>query len=225
LLFDFLHLDLITIVARLLVIVTALSFHEFAHAFVAYKLGDDTAYRMGRITLNPLAHLDPIGTIMILLLGFGGAKPVEVNPLNFKNHRKGMAAVAVAGPLSNFLLAFITFIIARIVIFFAYSSGNITPLFYTIIDILSIMAGTNISLGVFNLLPIPPLDGSKVLGAFVAQDFYYKMISYQQQSYTVLLFLMASGIATPIIRFFSIILFDALYYMSGFVDIIFKLFT
>ena len=224
-LFDFFDLDMMTIVARLLVLATSLSVHEWAHAFVAYKLGDDTAYRMGRVTLNPLVHLDPIGTLMILLLGFGGAKPVEVNPLNFRNHRKGMAAVAFAGPLSNFILAFITLIIVRVWWRVALLTGGPSSVTHNAINILYIMATTNISLGVFNLIPISPLDGSKVLGAFIVNDFYYKMLRYQQQSYMVLLIVMATGLASPIIRFFSVNIFNGLFFLSGFVDMIFNFFV
>ena len=140
--------------------------HEAAHAFAAHKLGDDTAKWNGRLTLNPLAHLDPIGSLMILAFGIGYAKPVPVNPYNFRkcSRKTGMALTALAGPLSNLLMAAISMGIFRLIYTFTTSY---TVLMYANLVLLNMIVPINIGLAVFNLLPIPPLDGSRIFGAIL----------------------------------------------------------
>lgn len=140
--------------------------HEAAHAFAAHKLGDDTAKWNGRLTLNPLAHLDPIGSLMILAFGIGYAKPVPVNPYNFRkcSRKTGMALTALAGPLSNLLMAAISMGIFRLIYTFTTSY---TVLMYANLVLLNVFVPINIGLAVFNLLPIPPLDGSRIFGAIL----------------------------------------------------------
>jgi len=150
-------------------VLIAITFHEYAHAYVADKLGDDTPRRQGRLTLNPFAHIDPYGLILMLTVGFGWGKPVEINPNNFTRKvtvRKGDALVSIAGPCMNFILAIIFSIIYGLIIRFSHSwvlteYGNI------ILNILQYTISMNVGLGVFNLIPLPPLDGSKVLLAFL----------------------------------------------------------
>ncbi len=146
-------IDLVYFAVALLLAITV---HEFSHAWVANYLGDTTAKKAGRVTLNPLAHLDPLGTIMLLLVRFGWGKPVPINPNNFKNPRLGSALTALAGPTSNFLLANLLAIIFK----FSNLSGTAIGAFL----ILAIYM--NLVLMVFNLLPIPPLDGSKFFALF-----------------------------------------------------------
>lgn len=179
-------------------ILLSLSFHEMAHAYVSYRHGDPTARNMGRLTMNPLKHLDPLGTLMLLIsmksgFGFGWAKPVPINPTYYKNHKRGTVMVSLAGPVSNLLMAFIfSFPMALI----ALNSGsgitvneiynsslgiygtdfsaqsiifNISRFFYMI----------NIGLAVFNIIPIPPLDGSKILTAFLPANLYFKLMRYE----------------------------------------------
>ena len=143
-------------------LIFALCVHEFSHGYIAYIYGDETAYRMGRLTLNPLAHLDPIGSMMILFVGVGYAKPVPVNPNNLRNPRKDMIKVAAAGPASNFILSFI-----GVFIFTLFSKLGLLqdsfPLFFSYFIII------NTYLGLFNLIPIYPLDGGQIFGNVIAK--------------------------------------------------------
>jgi Zn-dependent protease len=146
-----------------------MSFHEFCHAYVAYLLGDYTAARQGRLTLNPLRHLDPIGTITLLVLGFGWAKPVQINSRFFRKPRRDIALVSLAGAAGNFLSALVVAIIWGLVIRFFpdavfYSIGRSMSSFSQVINNLMML---NVGLGIFNLIPIPPLDGSRVLSMFL----------------------------------------------------------
>ena len=144
-------------------LVFSLCFHEFAHAYIAYRLGDYTAAHQGRLTLNPLAHLDPMGSMMLLVAGFGYAKPVPVNPINLNNPRTDMMKIAFAGPLSNFILAFIGILL---MLYFGselthaaeYGQLGLGLWFFTTI---------NITLGIFNLIPLYPLDGGQIFGGFL----------------------------------------------------------
>ena len=165
---------LMQIAAVLFIIFCVLPFHEFAHAFVAHKLGDPTAKWNGRVTLNPLASIDPVGAMFILLFGFGWAKPVPVDSRYFKNRKRDTALVALAGPVANLIAAFIgTFILNLIAVIF-----NIVPTFIYVFIYYYVVI--NISLAAFNLIPIPPLDGSKILEAFLPNSVYYNYYRYQR---------------------------------------------
>ncbi|MBQ9516575.1 MAG: site-2 protease family protein [Eubacterium sp.] len=177
--------------------------HELSHAFVAFKLGDNTAKREGRLTFNPIKHIDPIGMIMILLFGIGYAKPVPVDMRNFKNPKQGMALVALAGPVSNLLMAwiscFITYAIA------AVSQGSLVLQLIQIFFMFSTYI--NISLGVFNLLPIPPLDGSKILAAVLPDRVYYKYMMYERYVMIGLMILLFTGVLGGLISGLSSVMF------------------
>ncbi len=179
-------------------IIFSLSAHECAHAFVAYKLGDDTARLMGRMTLNPMKHLDPIGTVLLLIAGFGYARPVPVNPLRFKNSRRGMALTALAGPVTNFIIAFFFTIIYAVFIkvfpFNAISTDTGVFWFMIISYLLSYMVALNITLGVFNFIPIPPLDGSKILQLIIPDRAYEKIRPYERYISIVFIVLLVSGV-------------------------------
>lgn len=189
----FLGLDmpqiLIGIAVRCLIIFGILPIHEYAHARMAYALGDDTASLKGRMTLNPLAHVDWVGALCIMLIGFGWAKPVPVNPYNFTDraHKKrGMALTALAGPLSNLIVAIIGMIIFRIVcsfegVGFTSFDGNLYYFKDSALIVwyaFSTLVTINISLAIFNLIPIPPLDGSKILSAFIPDKILYKISEF-----------------------------------------------
>lgn len=151
-------------------ILVAITFHEYAHAYAADKLGDDTPRNQGRLTLNPLGHLDPIGSIMLLFAGFGWGKPVQVNPRNYDRRfsmDKADAIVSIAGPLMNFFLAILLTIIYCLIYKFSSVSFISSQLGTIIVLMINIAISINIGLGVFNLIPLPPLDGSKVIKAFL----------------------------------------------------------
>ena len=186
-----LRLPLEVLIILLPVLIFSLCFHEFAHGYVAYHLGDHTAYRNGRLTLNPLAHLDPIGSLMILFVGFGWAKPVPVNPGNFSNPRIDMIKVAFAGPASNLILAFLGGIVVRLLNFSGVIIGDV------LVQFLYFFMYINIALAVFNKLPVAPLDGSQIFGNLISKN--NPELAYKLQYYgpKILLGLIVIGIVTP----------------------------
>ena len=167
-----------------------ITIHELAHGFTAYKLGDNTAKNMGRLTLNPIKHIDPIGMLMMLMVGFGWAKPVPVDMRNFKHPKWYMAITAIAGPLSNIILAVIfMFIMGFVAIPLGYNASDLSMIVFTI---LSLTVFLNIALAIFNMLPLPPLDGSKVLFSLLPEKWYYKILKYERYGMIFLLVLMSS---------------------------------
>ncbi len=193
-------------------ILLALSFHEYAHAYIANKFGDDTAKQSGRLTLNPLAHLDPIGTIMIFLVHFGWAKPVPVNLHRLRNPKKDMLWISAAGPLANMILALISGLLLRFIFAFGGAPNQhsiIGLLIYAVFWSLQI----NLALAIFNLLPIAPLDGSKILFGLLPVKHGDKIYFLERYGPFILLGLIIFGRATgvpilggliwPFVKFFS----------------------
>ncbi|PHA00370.1 site-2 protease family protein [Bacillus pseudomycoides] len=170
-------------------VVMALSVHEFAHAYVAYKFGDDTAKRQGRLTLSPLAHLDIIGLIAVLLIGFGWARPVPVNPYNFKRPRLAGILVSIAGPISNLLLGALGLIAWYSLLKFGVIDAIPMAVGETLFQFFQIFIGINIVLFVFNLLPIPPLDGYRVVEDLAPTNVRAKMTQYEKYGSIFLLIL------------------------------------
>ena len=196
--------------------VLALTVHEYAHARVAYSLGDPTAYNAGRLTLNPLKHLDIIGSLMLVFVGFGWAKPVPVNPYYFRgDRRKGMMAVSVAGPLSNLIQAFILTIIFALLWRFAPSflfGLNSWPL-----NFIHFFIHINLVLCIFNLLPLPPLDGSKILAGILPERHGRFIYTLEQYGYLILLALVLLGVVREVIFPIVSFLFRLLMNMASFI--------
>lgn len=192
---------LLSLVLTLPAVLIAITFHEFAHGFAADKLGDDTARRQGRLNLNPLSHLDPIGTVMLIFAGFGWGKPVEINPRNFNRNIKmsvGEAIVAAAGPIMNLLLAIIFGVIYAVVWKFA-PNFLITQVGTIVMVLLQSCILTNIGLGIFNLIPLPPLDGSKIINGFLPYNIRNWFEKYYQIFYIAFVIIWITGIAGKII--------------------------
>jgi len=195
---DFLNLALLRILPALLCI----TIHELAHGFAAYKLGDTTAKDLGRLTLNPIKHIDPVGLLMMLLIGFGWAKPVPVDMRNFKHPKWYMAITAFAGPFSNILLAVVVMFILGLVatslgVLVGFNSWHVmftNDTTGTIYLIIRNTASLSIGLAVFNMLPIPPLDGSKVVFSLLPEKTYYKVLRYERYGIILLLIVMNSGL-------------------------------
>ncbi|EMA6343331.1 site-2 protease family protein [Bacillus cytotoxicus] len=205
-------------------IIIALSVHEFAHAYIAYKFGDDTAKRQGRLTLSPMSHLDPIGMIAVLILGFGWARPVPVNPYNFKRPRLAGILVSIAGPISNFLLA----AIGLIIWYGLLRIGVLTAIPFAVADTLGqffeIFIVLNVVLLVFNLLPIPPLDGYRVMEDLAPANVRAKMTQYEKYGAIALLIL----VITPLDRYtiqpiFSVVIPQVLGFLESIIAPIFGL--
>lgn len=180
-------------------VLAALVFHELAHGWVSGKLGDPTPKMTGRMTLNPLAHLDPIGAVLMILTGFGWAKPVEINPRYYKNPKKGMALTALAGPLANLALSIAAFIIYGIIYIIYEKTGFFANSIFSITGLLWRFVTLNLSFMVFNFIPIPPLDGSRILGLFLSDRAYFKIQEYERYSFILIILLSASGAFDAII--------------------------
>lgn len=208
--------DLIALIAGLFasvfVVFCTMPVHECAHAFVANKLGDGTARLSGRMTLNPMKHIDPIGALMIILVGFGYAKPVPVNPRNFKNPKTGMALTALAGPVSNLLMAAIFILLKNIVGVLPAANVLATALylFFTYAAII------NIGLAVFNLIPIPPLDGSRVLQLLIPSKYYYKFLQYERYIVLIVFALLFFGVLSRPLAYLETVIFNGLDYVIGY---------
>ena len=180
------------IVQRLImipIVLIALTFHEFCHGLVSTKLGDPTPRLTGRLTLNPLAHLDPIGTLLMIFTGFGWAKPVQINPGYYKKPKWGMALTALAGPISNFVLAFAAMLVYTIIHIINLKTGVFAGAMYQISYFVLLFAQVNLCFMVFNLIPIPPLDGSRVLGLFLSTSAYFKLQRFERYSMILIIVL------------------------------------
>lgn len=209
---DFMQI-IIYIISSLAVIFLTLPVHEFAHGLAAVKLGDNTPRWQGRLTLNPFAHIDYIGALCILLFGFGWAKPVQVNNFNFRNPKRDMALTAAAGPVSNLIMAFAGYLLFNLFYILTNSLGLVF-LWYIGIFFLYV-AQINISLAVFNLIPIPPLDGSRLLFAFLPDKYYYKLMQYERIIFWVLLLLLWTNILDLPLSFLSSAVQSGISFLAG----------
>ncbi len=182
----------INLLVRVFTVFCILPIHEYAHALTAVNLGDDTPRLQGRLSMNPLAHLDIFGSLMILLCGFGYAKPVSINPRNFKNPKAGMALTALAGPGSNILLSVIFAVLANCANIWNANTGS-TVAWVTVVFCMY-AALINISLALFNLIPVPPLDGSRILNVVLPPKYYFGIMKYERYIMIGLFVLMVTGI-------------------------------
>ena len=195
---DFDIADLIIYISSIaFVVFCATPLHEFAHAFIAVKLGDDTPRLRGRLTINPMAHIDKRGALMIFLFGFGYAKPVEVRMRKFKKPKRDMALVALAGPVSNILQSLVLLFIYNALYHFGSANDNIMMVYMGMFFFYA--AVINVNLAVFILLPIPPLDGSRLATALLPAKYYYKIMQYERYIMIGLFVLLFTGIlSTPL---------------------------
>ena len=214
-------MDFFEIIVRAIVLLTAIPVHEAAHAYVADKLGDPTAKYMGRLTLNPAAHFDLMGSIAMIVCGIGWAKPVPINPLKFKDQKKGMAISAAAGPASNIIVAAISLAIAKLLLYLSYAVGANTVI-STLFTIFHSMCFINISLAIFNLIPIPPFDGSRIFNYFLPDKFYFKIMEYERYFGLILLIVLFTGILNLPMGILTNVIFNAIDKLTLFVDIIGK---
>lgn len=194
--------NLLSLVLTLPGVIIAITFHEYAHAFAADKLGDDTPRNQGRLTLNPLRHIDPVGIVLLIFANFGWGKPVQINPRNFRKDismSKGEAIVSIAGPAMNFILAIIFSIIYCIVYKFAGIQFIMSTLGYCILLAIQYTIMLNVGLGVFNLLPLPPLDGSKIFKNFMSYNVRNWIEEHEMIFYYIFLAIWITGLAGVII--------------------------
>ena len=232
------------IFTKVLIVFLILPIHEFAHAWAAHKMGDDTAAYMGRLTLNPLAHVDVFGAICLVLTGFGWAKPVPINPVKFRKPRFGTAVTAAAGPLSNLIVAIIALVAYRIIectsmfhksiqsLYETYS--NIEPFTASTLEnaangnsglfflfyILEVFIIVNIGLAIFNLIPIPPLDGSKIVQYFTSANFDRMIARYSQQINIVFMIVVLSGVLSKPLGYVNEWIREFLWFVTGFIPAI-----
>ncbi len=199
--------SIIYVLTRVLVVLLAICVHETAHGFAAYKLGDPTAKHDGRLSLNPLKHIDPIGALCMFFFGFGWAKPVGVNPNYFKNYKRDMALTALAGPLSNIILAYVG------MLFFVHICPLVENSYFT--QFFALLVTINIGLAIFNLIPIPPLDGSKIFLQFLPPKIYFEIMRYQQYGFIVLIVALYLNVLDPILSNLSYFMVRLLSFLSG----------
>ncbi len=188
--------SLLDAAARVAAVLLCLTVHELCHGLAALSLGDPTAKSMDRLSLNPLRHIDWLGLLMMFTVGFGWAKPVPVDPRYFKNPKKGMALTALAGPVSNFMLAFSLVLISKGI----YLYADYTPVWNGIYNFLHLTAILSIGLGLFNLLPIPPLDGAKVLGGLLPDRTYFALMRYERYGMLLLLLMSFADVGSGVIN-------------------------
>lgn len=192
--------------------ILTMTLHEFAHSYVSYRLGDNTPKATGRLTLNPLKHIDPLGALCLAIFHFGWAKPVQVNPQAYKNPKKGMALTALAGPLMNFLITFVAMmgmgIIAKTVNY--YNSGAVSNYFYILFYYIAVLST---GLGIFNLIPFPPLDGSKVLGAVLPEKIYFGYMKYERYGMIALFVLLYSNLLDKPLNWLNETIINAMFFL------------
>ena len=212
---------ILKVTARLIVLLVAIPLHETAHAYVSYRLGDPTAKSLGRLTLNPLKHIDIMGTLCMLTVGIGWAKPVPINPNYYRSRKWGTALSALAGPVSNFLLGLIAFIFAK-VFMWIYMFGNTSRVFYILYMLFYLMAIINANLFVFNLLPVPPFDGAKIFGSVLPEKIYFGIMRYEQYIFIGVFILLYTGLLDTPLSVLNSAVLNGYDFLTSFVDLIMR---
>lgn len=205
--------EILQYLLRAVVVLIAIPFHEASHALVSHWLGDDTAVRAGRLSLNPMRHFDPLGALCMLVGGVGWARPVGINPRNYHNPKIGMAVSAAAGPISNILLAWISMIFYKLVFY-----SGVSQLVYPLTLFLYDMVVMNLSLAAFNLIPVPPFDGSRIALLFLPPRLYFKVMRYERYIMLGVLFLVFFGILNWPLSVVVNFLWDRMVELTGFVE-------
>lgn len=205
--------ELFDLLVRAIVLMTTIPVHEMAHALAAKKLGDPTAANAGRLTLNPFSHFDLFGTVCLLAFGIGWAKPVPIDPRNFSHPKRDMALSSAAGPASNFVMALLTMILAKLFFYLPYTTVTNT-LYIIFIN----MCLVNITLGIFNLIPIPPFDGSRIFGFFLPERFYWSVMRYERYILLGMMALLWLGVLSRPLNFLNNGVFDALNFLTSGID-------
>ncbi|WP_418789981.1 site-2 protease family protein [Phosphitispora sp. TUW77] len=201
------YFDIQTMIYILPALLLGLTLHEFAHAYVAFRLGDPTAKNLGRLTINPLKHLDPLGTIFLLFFHFGWAKPVPINPFHFKGDRqRGMLWVSLAGPATNLMIAVVTVLLWRIMM----------PQSEVIRIIFAYMVSINLILAVFNIIPVPPLDGSKILAGLLPRRYSHIVYNLEKYGFIILILMMLFGVIGTILMPIVQVIQTLLFKLAGF---------
>jgi len=181
-------MNIVVLLFQIPILLITITIHEVSHGCIAFLLGDDTAKRAGRLTLNPIPHIDPIGLIMLFIVRFGWAKPVPINPYNFKDYKRDTAITAAAGPVSNFIMAILLSVLFRVITNISPNllsyGGTVSQLFMYLL-VYAIMI--NLALGLFNLIPIPPMDGSKILGGFLSDNAYARYTAKEMRGAQILM--------------------------------------
>lgn len=192
------------------IVLISLTFHEYAHGWVSYKCGDPTARNLGRLTLNPIKHIDPVGALSMLLFGFGWAKPVPVNSRYYRHPKWQMALVAAAGPITNLILAFVALLISNLIVLIPGFTDAVLTIYEGSADLKGsiayiaymffwLLAEMNVYLAVFNLIPLPPLDGSRILFIFLPTRWYFTIMKYERYIQIILILLLVTdAISLPL---------------------------